>query len=229
MNIVVNGGTKGIGREIVEILSKNSENTVIVTGRNSEALSQLEKLSANIKGICLDLASPDTDYDIFIKTLNNYIKSVDILINNAGLLIAKKFSETTISEVRTVFETNLIGPSIVIRKVKPLMPQGSHIVNISSMGGFQGSAKFNGLSFYSASKAAIASLSECLANEFTSERISVNCLALGSVQTEMLNQAFPGYKAPLSASKIAEFIAWFALNGHKYFNGKILPVALSVP
>ena len=229
MNIVVNGGTKGIGKEIVNILAKNLKNTIIATGRDEKALSQLETFSPNIKGVCLDISSPDTDYDEFIKTLNKHIQTVDILINNAGLLITKEFSEIAISEVRAIFETNLIGPSIMIRELKPLMPQGSHIVNISSMGGFQGSAKFNGLSFYSASKAALASLSECLANEFSSEKIFVNCLALGSVQTEMLNQAFPGYKAPLSAFEMAEFIAWFAVNGHKYFNGKILPVALTTP
>ena len=100
-----------------------------------------------------------------------------------------------------MMETNFFGPASIIRIVKPLMPAGSHIVNISSMGGFQGSAKFNGLSYYSASKAAIACLSECLAEEFKDSGVSVNCLALGAVQTEMLREAFPGYKAPVEALK----------------------------
>jgi NAD(P)-dependent dehydrogenase (short-subunit alcohol dehydrogenase family) len=97
------------------------------------------------------------------------------------------------------------------------------------MGGFQGSVKFKGLSYYSASKAAISCLTECLANEFSESRISVNCLALGAVQTEMLNEAFPGYKAPVEAHEMAEFISEFALSGHKFFNGKILPVAVGTP
>jgi NAD(P)-dependent dehydrogenase (short-subunit alcohol dehydrogenase family) len=109
------------------------------------------------------------------------------------------------------------------------MSSGSHIVNISSMGGFQGSAKYKGLSYYSASKAALACLTECLATEFTEFGISVNCLALGAVQTEMLDEAFPGYKAPVDAKQMAEFISGFALTGHKFFNGKILPVALGNP
>jgi NAD(P)-dependent dehydrogenase (short-subunit alcohol dehydrogenase family) len=75
----------------------------------------------------------------------------------------------------------------------------------------------------------MACLSECLAAEFRELGISVNCLALGSVRTEMLKEAFPGYKAPVSAVEMGEFIASFALTGHKYFNGKILPVALSTP
>ena len=109
------------------------------------------------------------------------------------------------------------------------MNTNSHIVNIGSMGGFQGSAKFKGLSLYSAAKGAVAVLTESMAEEFKERGIKVNALALGAVQTEMLASAFPGYKAPLTAGQMAEFIADFALNGHKYFNGKILPVSLSTP
>jgi NAD(P)-dependent dehydrogenase (short-subunit alcohol dehydrogenase family) len=109
------------------------------------------------------------------------------------------------------------------------MPKGSHIVNISSMGGFQGSSKFNGLSYYSASKAALTCLSECLSTEFMESGISVNCLALGAVQTEMFDEAFPGYSAPVSAKDMAEYISDFALHGHKFFNGKIIPVAINNP
>jgi NAD(P)-dependent dehydrogenase (short-subunit alcohol dehydrogenase family) len=109
------------------------------------------------------------------------------------------------------------------------MRKGSHIVNIASMGGFQGSSKYKGLSYYSASKAALACLTECLATEFQESKIKVNCLALGAVQTEMFEAAFPGNKAPVKAHEMAEFIADFALKGHKFFNGKILPVATNNP
>jgi len=105
----------------------------------------------------------------------------------------------------------------------------SHVVNISSMGGFQGSMKFPGLSIYSATKAALASLTECLAEEFKKENVFFNALALGAVETEMLEEAFPGYKAPINADEIAEFIADFAFNGYNYMNGKIIPVSLSTP
>ena len=105
----------------------------------------------------------------------------------------------------------------------------THVVNIGSMGGVQGSVKFPGLSIYSASKAALATLTECLAAEYPDKNIYFNCLALGAVQTEMFDEAFPGYKAPLTADEAAEFITDFALNGYKYFNGKIIPVSLSIP
>ena len=107
--------------------------------------------------------------------------------------------------------------------------KGTHIVNISSIGGVQGSAKFAGLSAYSSSKAALCGLTECLAEEFKGTNISVNCLALGAVQTEMLLKAFPGYKAPLKANQMASYIYELALNGRNYYNGKILPVSLSTP
>ena len=126
-------------------------------------------------------------------------------------------------------ETNFFGPAAVIKTLKPFFREGSHIINISSMGGFQGASKYRGLSYYSASKAAIACLTECLAEEFHESGISVNCLAIGAVQTEMVAEAFPGYKAPVQPKEMAEFITGVALTGNKYVNGKILPVAVSNP
>jgi len=105
----------------------------------------------------------------------------------------------------------------------------THIVNIGSMGGFQGSSRYPGLSWYNAGKAALANLTESLGAEFSGRGIFINCLALGAVQTEMLDQAFPGYNAPIKPSAMAGFIGDFALHGHKFMNGKILPVALSNP
>jgi NAD(P)-dependent dehydrogenase (short-subunit alcohol dehydrogenase family) len=163
------------------------------------------------------------------ETVHRHLKSVDILINIAGLLINNEFTAITDNEAKSMMQINFFGPVAVIRTVKPFMTRGSHIVNISSMGGFQGSTKYRGLSFYSASKAAIGCMSECLAEEFKEYGISVNCLALGSVQTEMLEKAFPGYKAPVGAKEMAEFISDFSVNGHKFFNGKVIPVAVNNP
>jgi 3-oxoacyl-[acyl-carrier protein] reductase len=97
------------------------------------------------------------------------------------------------------------------------------------MGGIQGSAKFPGLSAYSSSKGAVLTLTELLAEEFKETGPSFNALALGAVQTEMLEEAFPGYKAPVSAIEMAEYVMNFALNGQKLYNGKILQVSSSTP
>jgi NAD(P)-dependent dehydrogenase (short-subunit alcohol dehydrogenase family) len=229
MNIIVNGGTRGIGKEVVKCFSRDLSNRIIVTGRTKEALDKLGEEHKNVTGIRADMSGFDGQSEEFFREVKALIGHVDILINMAGYLKAEKFMETSNIEARQVMETNFFGPASLIRLLKPIMPSGSHILNISSMGGFQGSMKFPGLSYYSASKAAIACLTECLANEFKDSGISVNCLALGSVQTEMLNEAFPGYEAPVKANQMAEFISDFSLNGNKYFNGKILPVAMSNP
>lgn len=97
------------------------------------------------------------------------------------------------------------------------------------MGGIQGSMKFAGLAAYSSSKGALITLTELLAEEYKENGPAFNVLALGAVQTEMLEEAFPGYRAPLSAIEMAEYIRNFSLTGSKYYNGKILQVSNSTP
>ena len=229
MNIVVNGGSKGIGREIVINLAKDPENQILVTGRDKTMLKSLSDSFTNVRTLTLDLADFDSQPDSIRNSMYNIFKEVNTLINMAGFLIPQSFMDIGPKDARKMMEINFFGPASAIRLLKPLMPAGSHIVNISSMGGFQGSSKYPGLSYYSASKAAIACLSECLAVEFAESGISVNCLALGAVQTEMFSEAFPGYKAPLNATEMAEFVSYFAINGQKFFNGKIIPVAVNNP
>jgi NAD(P)-dependent dehydrogenase (short-subunit alcohol dehydrogenase family) len=151
------------------------------------------------------------------------------LINNAGVLINKPFTELLETDFVEMLQSNFMGHVRMIQGVINLMPQGSHIVNIGSMGAYQGSAKFPGLSAYSASKAALHTLTECLAQEFAQNDVKVNCLALGSAQTEMLEKAFPGYESPVMAFQMGKYIADFAVSGHQFFNGKVLPVALTTP
>lgn len=128
-----------------------------------------------------------------------------------------------------VYDVNVFGVAQLIQCVLPFMTSGSHVVNVSSMGGVQGSAKFAGLSAYSSSKGAIITLNELLAEEYKDKGIAFNTLALGAVQTEMLEEAFPGYKAPVSASQMATYIKEFSLSGNQFYNGKVLPVSASTP
>ncbi len=229
MKIIVSGGTRGIGKEVVLNLAGDKNNQILVIGRNENALNNFSSDFNNIQTVSFDLATVDKQADLMRDSITQHLKRVDILINMAGLLINKKFIDLSADETRSMMETNFFGPASLIRIVKPFMIKGSHIINISSMGGFQGSSKYTGLSVYSASKAALACLTECLAEEFRESGISVNCLALGAVQTEMFAEAFPGFKAPVEAKEMAEFISGFALNGNKFFNGKIIPVAVNNP
>lgn len=229
MNIIVNGGTKGIGRETVLTLAAKTDFRLLVTGRDAGLLRELSEMHSNIYTLVCDLSEFGMHSGNLLNIISSEFRTIDIMINMAGLLIPKSFMEITEKESRSIVETNFLGPASAIRLIKPFMSSGAHIVNISSMGGFQGSSKYKGLAYYSASKAAIACLSECLAEEFREDGISVNCLALGSVQTDMLAAAFPGYKAPVTAKEMGEFIADFALKGHRVFNGKVLPVAITNP
>ena len=109
------------------------------------------------------------------------------------------------------------------------MESGSNVLNISSIGGVQGSVKFPGLSAYSSSKGALNILTEMLAEEYKNRGIHFNSLALGSVQTKMLEKAFPNFKASTSALEMAEYIYNFSTNGYRLMNGKVISVSSTTP
>ncbi len=231
MNIVITGASSGIGREVALKFSESSGNRIFALARNEAALKSLfaDAVHGNITGMAMDITGTQSSFTALKNRIENEFKTVDILINNAGYLVNKPFGEHSREDVSAIVGTNFTGPAAVINALLPMLVSGSHVVNISSMGGFQGSMKYPGLSFYSASKGALAVLTECLAAEFSGTGISFNCLCPGAVDTQMFNTAFPGYRAPVSAPDMAAFIADFAEKGNKFFNGKILPVAVSVP
>lgn len=224
MNVLVTGAGKGIGLELAKLFAENKHHTFAIS-RNINSLKKIE--NNYLHPYSFDLTSGD--FSLLFEKINKSFKTIDILINNAGLLVNKPFQDLTISDFDNVFNTNVKSVFKLTQTLLPIFNKKSHIVNISSMGGVQGSSKFPGLSLYSASKGAVSILTECLAVELKENEISVNALALGAVQTEMLNKAFPGYKAPLSASEMAKYIYDFALTGNKYYNGKILPISISTP
>jgi short-subunit dehydrogenase len=232
MKIVVTGASRGIGFELVKQFSAAADNTVFAVSRNLSKLEQLKKecINDNVIIIPCDLSIP-AEVEMLIATLKQKTQTIDALVNNAGTLVNKPFSEITSADLEYVYNVNVFSVVRMIQGVLPIMneKEKSHIVNISSVGGFQGSAKFAGLSAYSSSKAALVCLTECLAEEFKDRNIAFNCLALGAVQTEMLNEAFPGYKAPVSATEMAVYVSDFVLNAHRVMNGRIIPVSLSTP
>lgn len=224
MNIVITGAGKGIGFELCKILLTDHNNKIFAISRDIRKLVELSKNNQNITPYSFDLESKD-----YKPLLNNLPFRIHILINNAGYLVNKPFQNITDDEIDRSFHVNFTSAFKLIQVFLPHFNLNSHIVNISSMGGFQGSVKFSGLSIYSASKSALACLSECLAVELKDRKININCLCLGAVQTEMLAEAFPGYSAPHSAAEMATFISDFALKAHLYINGKIIPVSISTP
>ena len=224
-NIIITGTSRGIGYELVRLFADKGHQ-ILALSRNDKPIKDLSL--KNVHAFSCDLRKPENykRVDGFIKT---EWKQVDILINNAGTLLNKPFAETTMSDFEQVYRTNVFGVAEMTRTVLPYMKQDSHVVTISSMGGVQGSMKFPGLSAYSSSKGAVITLTELLAEEYKETGPSFNALALGAVQTEMLAEAFPDYKAPTTALQIAQYIAKFALTGNQFYNGKLLPVSSSTP
>tara|TARA_R110000868_G_scaffold56488_12_gene174864 strand:- start:17139 stop:17822 length:684 start_codon:yes stop_codon:yes gene_type:complete len=224
-NIIITGTSRGIGFELVQLFA-HSGHKVLALSRNDKPVNNL-KLK-NVTAFPFDLSNTG-DY----KKVEDFIKAtwqhVDVLINNAGVLLNKPFAETTMEDFETIYKANVFGVSELTRVVLPYMKKESHVVTISSMGGVQGSVKFPGLAAYSSSKAAVITLTELWAEEYKETGPSFNVLALGAVQTEMLEKAFPGYKATTSALEMAQYIFDFSLNGHKYYNGKLLQVSNSTP
>lgn len=224
-NIVITGTSRGIGFEMVRIFSEMGHR-VLALSRNEEPIlaQQLE----NVHAFSFDITSSEAISRVSSFVAENW-GSVDVLINNAGALVNKAFEELSVADFRKSYEVNVFGVAEVTRVLLPFMEANSHVVNISSMGGVQGSMKFPGLAAYSSSKGALITLTELLAEEYKDGGPSFNVLALGAVQTEMLQEAFPGYEAPVTATQMGEYIVNFSLNGHKFYNGKIMQVSNSTP
>ncbi|CAM4184730.1 SDR family NAD(P)-dependent oxidoreductase [Gillisia hiemivivida] len=224
-HVVITGTSRGIGFEMVKLFSEAGHH-IIALSRKSESLQALNL--KNVQVIACDITKEEELQKIaahIAVTWNN----VDVLINNAGAILNKSFAEGSLAEFKAIYDINVFGVAGLIQKLLPVMNSNSHVVNISSMGGVQGSMKFPGLSAYSSSKGALITLTEMLAEEYKENGPSFNVLALGAVQTEMLEEAFPGYKAPVSAKEMAKYIVDFSLTAQKYYNGKLLQVSNSTP
>lgn len=223
-NIIITGTSRGIGLEVAKQFAKMGHRVLAISRKTNENLKTLENIA---------LLSVDISNEKDLEKVNTYIKNnwekVDILIHNAGSLLHKPFEETTRNDFEFIYSVNVFALASLTQVVLPYFKKGSHVVTISSMGGIQGSMKFAGLAAYSSSKGAVITLSELLAEEYKDKGISFNVLAIGAVQTEMLEEAFPGYIAPLSAQQMAHYIVDFSLNGNLYYNGKVLQVSSSTP
>ena len=222
-NIIITGTSSGIGFELVNIFSKKNHR-VLALSRDNSKLRELK-----LDGV--DAIDFDLNHNDYGK-INEFLKKtekIDILINNAGYLVNKPFKETTLEDFQMVYSTNVFSVAMLIKNTIDFMESGSNVLNISSIGGVQGSVKFPGLSAYSSSKGALNILTEMLAEEYKDRGIHFNSLALGSVQTKMLEKAFPNFTASTSALEMAEYIYNFSTNGYRLMNGKVISVSSTTP
>lgn len=224
-NIVITGTSRGIGLELVKQFIAEGHNVLAL----SRDMSAIEKLATKkVHGFSFDITK-QKDIDKVTDYVRNEFKHIDILIHNAGALIAKPLKMLSFEDFEKVYAVNVFGVAMLTKSLVPYMPKNSHVVTISSIGGVRGSIKFPGLAAYSSSKGAVITLSELLAEEYKEQQIAFNVLALGAVQTEMLEQAFPDFKANVQANEMASYIKNFSLEGNQFYNGKVLEVSNSTP
>lgn len=223
-NIIITGTSRGIGYELALQFANEGHQVLAISRKTPQELIE----NPNVTCLSIDISVEDEMREID-KFIASTWKNVDVLINNAGCLVNRPFSQLSQSDFERVYKVNVFGVANLIKTCLPYMHKGSHVVSISSMGGIQGSSKFAGLAAYSSSKGALITLSELLAEEYKEQGIAFNVLALGAVNTEMLEEAFPGYEAPISAKEMADYIFNFALAGNKYYNGKVLQVSSTTP
>lgn len=224
-HLLVTGASRGIGRSLVGWLAGNGHRVTAIARSAAPLLTLSEAFGSKVHTTALDLTSPKK----LTAFAGKLTAPLDGVVHNAGFLINKPFEALTDDDWQAMWDVNVMGIVRLTRALLPVLKPKAHIVLISSMGGFQGSSKYPGLSGYAATKGAVSVLAECLAVELASREIRCNALCLGAVQTEMLSEAFPGYKAPVTPEQMAAFIGTFTLEQHHIFNGKVLPVALSNP
>ncbi|WKD84850.1 Dihydroanticapsin 7-dehydrogenase [Polaribacter huanghezhanensis] len=224
-NVIITGTSRGIGFELAQLFADANYN-VLAISRNTKTISKLNH--PKITALSVDISDEKDVHKVVDFVALNW-KNVDIIIHNAGMLVNKPFTELSSDDFLEVYKVNVFGVAELTKNMIPFLQKGSHVVTISSMGGIQGSLKFPGLAAYSSSKGAVITLSELLAEEYKEHQISFNVLALGAVQTEMLAEAFPGYKAATTATEMASYIFNFSLTGNQFYNGKVLQVSSTNP
>ena len=221
----ITGASRGIGLALVkEYLAKG--HLVVAVSRNAGRIEVDSRYENGLVKVSADISTEKG-----IEEVKNRIAEsgqLNVLIHNAGQLVYKPFSEVAMTDLKEVYAVNVFAPFMLTQALFDLMTN-CHTISISSIGGVEDSLKFPGLSAYSSSKAALNCLTQMWAEEFKDTKHTFNCLALGSVETEMFNEAFPGVSASCSAEEMASYISGFDENAPSVQNGKIISVSRSNP
>ena len=215
----ITGGGSGIGYATAEHLLQHGCSVVICGRRATVIQTAIETLSnqypdATISGIAADVGTP-TGVACLFEHIRERHNRLDYLVNNASTLAVDAFESISIETAQTLINTNIMSALLCSQAAIPLLKDSSNacIVNISSMGGIQGSVKFPGLSLYTMTKGAIISLTEALAVELKPQGIRVNALAPGAVDTDMLKQAGPHLRTETTPNDVAPSIVFLLTAG----------------
>lgn len=232
---LVTGGSRGIGFAIAKILSDNGA-SVVITSKNSEKIKQAEAKISNSFGITCDIKKKNEVQNVLDQTIKKFGK-LDILVNNAGIFPKiKLLHEIEEEEWNEVLDVNLTGQFRFTKEAIPHLQKTSGcIINISSDAGLKAYQGFNA-DAYSASKAALIVLTKCWALEYAKNKIRVNCICPGVVDTDMTkpflkNQKdieFMNNEHPLGRigqpEEIGKSVLYFASDDALWITGAILTV-----
>ena len=232
---LVTGGSRGIGFAIAKILSDNGA-SVVITSKNSEKIKQAEAKISNSFGITCDIKKKNEVQNVLDETIKKFGK-LDILVNNAGIFPKiKLLHEIEEEEWNEVLDVNLTGQFRFTKEAIPHLQKTSGcIINISSDAGLKAYQGFNA-DAYSASKAALIVLTKCWALEYAKNKIRVNCICPGVVDTDMTkpflkNQKdieFMNNEHPLGRigqpEEIGKSVLYFASDDALWITGAILTV-----
>ena len=232
---LVTGGSRGIGFAIAKILSDNGA-SVVITSKNSEKIKQAEAKISNSFGITCDIKKKNEVQNVLVQTIKKFGK-LDILVNNAGIFPKiKLLHEIEEEEWNEVLDVNLTGQFRFTKEAIPHLQKTSGcIINISSDAGLKAYQGFNA-DAYSASKAALIVLTKCWALEYAKDKIRVNCICPGVVDTDMTkpflkNQKdieFMNNEHPLGRigqpEEIGKSVLYFASDDALWITGAILTV-----
>ncbi len=226
-SVCVTGAGRGLGYALVEAFLNDTDKTVLAVSRNTAQLDMLQEQFRNrLHVLHADVCTPHGREQVLEAVLP--MPDLEVLVHNAGTLVYKPFIEISEDELKRLYEVNVFAPFLLTQKLLSQMER-THVISISSIGGVQGSLKFPGLSAYSSSKAALNALTEMWAEEFKDTNLCFNCLALGSVETQMFQEAFPGFAAASTPETMANYIVKFAYDAPKVVRGKIFSISLGNP
>ena len=187
-NIIVTGGSRGLGLGIARRLIQSGFRAVVIARKESEELAAAkfaieEEHPEALQFVPFDLAQVEAIPDL-VKGLRKKFGPVYGLVNNAGMSADGVLAMTSTSQIERVVRLNTISPMVLTKHVVRLMMAdgGGRVVNISSITAFTG---YSGLSVYAATKASLIGFTKSLAREVGRAGINVNAVAPGFVSTEM--------------------------------------------
>ncbi len=212
---MVTGSGRGIGRAAALLFTREGGRLVLVA-RTLEQLEETAALCREIAAACDPLIMPADLSDhrqigrVFADLTNRGIR-IDVLVNNAASFVSGPVSQFSLEEFQYLLAVNLHAPFLLSQRVIPMMIErgGGAIINVSSLSGCFGTAKFPGFGAYNISKYGLWGLTEILALENRQHNIRVNQISLSGVDTQMFREAAPpGVKADLTPEQVAREILY---------------------